>query len=197
MPHPHPESLEHNAPLPDVLRHGLDLVFCGTAPSATSARVGAYYAHGGNLFWDTLHGTGLTPVKLEPGQFWRLLDFNIGLTDLNKRESGVDATLSQGAFDPPGLRQKILTYRPRILAFTSKHGAQLYFGRRGLSYGPQVECIGTTEVWVLPSTSGSARPHWARLKVHWFELGRVVEVLRGRASAFGKIPGFSSADGRT
>ncbi|HET6586644.1 MAG TPA: mismatch-specific DNA-glycosylase, partial [Oleiagrimonas sp.] len=37
--------------LPDLLRAGLGLVFCGTAPSRRSAAEGAYYAHPGNYFW--------------------------------------------------------------------------------------------------------------------------------------------------
>ena len=158
--------------LPDVLRDGLRLVFCGTAPSRRSAQVGAYYAHGGNLFWDVLFKAGFTPTRLAPLQYRDLLDSNIGLTDLNKLQSGVDSELDAGAYDPEGLLDKVYAYRPEILAFTSKNGAKAFFGRRAVAYGRQVERIGKTVVWVLPSTSGSARPHWERLKHYWYDLGR-------------------------
>lgn len=160
------------AVLPDLLRESLRLVFCGTAPSRRSAQVGAYYAHGGNHFWDILFDAGFTPTRLAPLDYRALLDVEIGLTDLNKLQSGVDSDLEAGAFDPAGLRAKMLAYRPEILAFTSKHGAQVFFDRRSLGYGRQEERIGETVLWVLPSTSGSARPHWERLKHHWYELGR-------------------------
>ena len=156
--------------LPDLLCPQLAVVFCGTAPSSVSAARQAYYAHGGNLFWQTLYRIGLTPVQLDPQQYPQLLEFDIGLTDLNKVQSGTDAVLDPAAYDVAGLRHKILSYRPRVLAFTSKQGATVFFGRSGLAYGLQPEQVGGTAVWVLPSTSGSARPHWSRLKHHWVEL---------------------------
>ncbi|MBW8837607.1 MAG: mismatch-specific DNA-glycosylase, partial [Burkholderia sp.] len=45
--------------LPDQLKPGLKLVFCGTAAGRQSALQQAYYAHGQNKFWTTLHKTGL------------------------------------------------------------------------------------------------------------------------------------------
>ena len=41
--------------LPDVLIDGLNLVFCGTAPSKTSEAAQAYYANPRNRFWRILH----------------------------------------------------------------------------------------------------------------------------------------------
>lgn len=54
--------------LPDVLGTGLNVVFCGTAGSA-SAHAGAWYAGPGNKFWGTLHEVGFTPYRLAPSQF--------------------------------------------------------------------------------------------------------------------------------
>ncbi len=159
------------AVLPDLLQQKLDIVFCGTAASRESAARQAYYAHGGNLFWQTLHQLGLTPVQLRPEQYPQLLQYHMGLTDLNKVQSGVDAELDREAYDVVGLREKILRYRPRVLAFTSKQGASVFYGSKQLAYGRQAKLIGETMVWVLPSTSGRARPHWLRLQHHWHDLG--------------------------
>ena len=41
--------------LPDRLKPGLKLVFCGTAAGRQSALQQAYYAHGQNKFWTTLY----------------------------------------------------------------------------------------------------------------------------------------------
>lgn len=171
--------------LPDLLREGLKIVFCGTAPSSRSAQLGAYYAHGGNLFWQVLHWAGFTPVRLAPVQYRDLLGYGIGLTDLNKVQSGVDAELDVSFYDPQALAEKILFFRPRILAFTSKNGAQAFYGRGALSFGPQSESIGQTQLWVLPSTSGSARAHWPLLKHYWFELGELFRTMGGR---HGRVP---------
>src|SRR5277367_4280040 len=49
--------------VPDLLAPGLDLVFCGTAPSPASYKARAYYANPGNAFWTTLNAVGLTPER--------------------------------------------------------------------------------------------------------------------------------------
>lgn len=146
--------------LPDVLRPGLRLVFCGTAAGKRSAEEGAYYAHPGNLFWRALFQAGLTPRLLAPAEFPLLPEFGIGLTDLAKRHAGNDDELPRDAFDVPGLLSKIETYAPGILAFTSKNAARAVLGPR-LHYGAQARRLGTTRIHVLPSPSGQARGHWS------------------------------------
>ena len=148
--------------VPDVLAPGLKVVFCGTALGRVSAERRAYYAHPGNFFWRTLFAIGLTPERLAPEAYARLLDYGIGLTDLCKVHYGNDVELPADAFDVGALRGKILDYRPRILAFTSKTGAAAFLGRPTGSFalGPQSETIGDTQIWVLPSPSGQARIFW-------------------------------------
>ncbi|HET6806960.1 MAG TPA: mismatch-specific DNA-glycosylase [Frateuria sp.] len=146
--------------LPDLLRPGLALVFCGTAAGERSAREGAYYAHPGNLFWRALYEAGITPRLFTPPEYPRLLDLGIGLTDLAKRHSGNDADLPRGALDVPALRAKIERFRPCLLAFTSKAAARAALGRPIEAYGPQPEWREHTQVHVMPSPSGQARRHW-------------------------------------
>ncbi len=55
--------------LPDLIRPGLRIVFCGTAPGTVSARRGAYYAHPQNRFWRVLHEVGLTPRLVAPEDY--------------------------------------------------------------------------------------------------------------------------------
>lgn len=145
--------------LPDLLRPGLDFVFCGMAPSAESARRRAYYAHPGNRFWRTLHETGLMPRLLAPEEFRLLPERGIGFTDVNKTESGRDHALSKQALDPDAVRAKIAKFQPRFLACTSKTVGRLVLGRP-CDYGLQDETIGATKIFVLPSTSGAAVRYW-------------------------------------
>jgi mismatch-specific thymine-DNA glycosylase len=150
--------------LPDLLASGLVTVFCGSAVGAVSARLGAPYAGPGNKFWPTLAETGLTPRRFEPHEWRALVNFGIGLTDLNKTQSGSDASLSADADDPDAFVGKILDYRPRRVAFTAKRPAAVLVrhlsGRTPIAYGVQPEKIGDTELFVLPSPSGLAVRFW-------------------------------------
>ena len=145
--------------LPDVLRGGLELVFCGTAAGMRSALAGAYYAHPGNHFWFALHATGMTPRQLRPEEFRQLPDYGIGLTDVAKFHAGNDNQLPPSAFDAAALVAKIEHWQPRLLAFTSKAAARAVLGVV-THYGPTDACIGSTRLFVLPSPSGQARGHW-------------------------------------
>ena len=145
--------------LPDLLRPGLDIVFCGMAPSAESARRRAYYAHPGNRFWRTLHEVGLTDRLLAPEEFVILPGSGIGFTDVCKCERGRDSELSKEALDPGAVRRKIVKFQPRLLACTSKTAGQLVMDRT-CSYGLQDDKIGATRIFVLPSTSGAAVRYW-------------------------------------
>ena len=142
--------------LPDLLRPGLRLVFCGTAAGRASARAGAYYAGPGNSFWPTLAYVGLTPRELVPSEFELLPDYGIGLTDLCKIRHGSDAEVGTVEFDVDGLHAKVAAAEPE----------------RPVAYGVQDETFGGAEVWVLPSTSGAARGHWD--VAPWEELAQAV-----------------------
>ncbi len=162
--------LEKSGPLPDdhcvpdLLEPGLKVVFCGTALGRVSAERKAYYANPGNFFWRTLHDTGLTKERVPPEDYARLRDYGIGLTDLCKAHFGNDNELPQGALDAGALRDKILTFQPRILAFTSKTGAATFLGRPTgtVPLGFQPEMVGDTRIYVLTSPSGQARIFWRR-----------------------------------
>ena len=165
--------------LPDVLEPGLRVVFCGSAAGAVSAQRGAYYAHPQNRFWITLFETGLTPRRLAPEEFRTLPRYRLGLTDLAKHVSGSDASLPRDADDPEGLRARIETIAPHVLAFNGKRPASVFFralfGVRALDYGPQQRTVGATAIFVLPSTAPTARAFWTIAP--WRALARRVENL--------------------
>jgi double-stranded uracil-DNA glycosylase len=150
-------------PLPDVLHDllepSLQVVLCGTAASAVSAKASAYYANPQNKFWRILHETGLTPTQLQPHQFRDLLQHRIGLTDLVKTHSGMDHQVRFGADARVRLRASILKHQPKFLAFTSKTAGQTFLGGKR-AYGEQSEMLAATCIWILPSTSGAANGAW-------------------------------------
>lgn len=171
-------TAEHK--LPDVLLHGLKVVFCGTAAGAYSARVGAYYAHPHNKFWRTLYAVGLTPRLLAPHEFPLLPQYGIGLTDIAKTYAGSDKGLRREHFDPAALRHKIEHYAPRVLAFDSKNAARGFYGAqhgKAIAYGQQPQPIDSTIVFVLPSTSGAASGFWD--VTYWQALAAFVGLAHG------------------
>jgi TDG/mug DNA glycosylase family protein len=168
--------------LHDVLSYSLEVVFCGTAVGTVSAKAGAYYAHPQNKFWRILHETGLTPELLRPDQYRDLLTYRIGLTDFVKTHFGMDhqIPLSRLAeISRTRLRASVLAYGPKFLAFTSKTAGQKFLGS-AREYGEQIELIGETRIWILPSTSGAANGAWRPEVWH-----RFAEVVRSIGSLSG------------
>jgi len=162
--------------LPDVLRPGLTLVFCGTAVSRVSQARAYPYANPGNAFWPTVKKLGLFPADFDPAQFPRMIEHGIGYTDLNKTEVGVDSELSAAAFDVVSFARKMKRHRPLLIAFTSKNAGATFLGDRRIGFGLQPEKLGDSEVHVLPSPSGLARSHWNIAP--WQALARRYRALR-------------------
>lgn len=151
--------------LEDVLRPGLAVVFCGTAASAVSARVGAPYAGPGNRFWPMLHATGLTPRLLAPTEFRDAARFGVGLTDLCKTRSGSDLEVGTDAFDVARLAAAVAGVRPNVIAFTSLTAGRAALGPATV-VGPQPVAFAGTPAWVLPSPSGRAVRWWGPAPWH-------------------------------
>ena len=164
--------------LPDRLKPGLKLVFCGTAAGRQSALQQAYYAHGQNKFWTTLHKTGLTPRLFAPQDYESLWELGIGLTDIAKHVYGMDHQLPRDALGPEAvasLKTRILKAKPKILAFTSLNGGRKVMGPKAVA-GEQPHKLGDTRVFILPSPSPLAANHWD-IKP-WRALARAVAKLK-------------------
>jgi len=155
----------------DVIRPGLRVVFCGTALGAKSAQVRAYYAGPGNAFWETLWRVGLTPQRLRPAEYRKVLDYGIGLTDICKTRSGSDQEVGRKDFDVDRLIAQLERNRPGWIAFTGKNSASGAFAHP-VAYGLQEERLGGVRAFVLPSPSGAARRYWDISR--WRELAALV-----------------------
>ncbi len=143
-------------PLPDHLRPGLKVVFVGINPGLISAAAGHYYANRRNPFWRLLHESGLTPARLAPVEDARMLEFGYGLTDIVKRSSRGVGDLARREFyrGKKVLEKKLLRAQPLIVCFNSKSAVVGFFGRAAFRrFGRQPVRIGSSRVYVLPSTS--------------------------------------------
>jgi|TARA_R110000744_G_scaffold295735_2_gene405762 TDG/mug DNA glycosylase family protein len=162
--------------LKDVLTHNLDVIFCGTAKGETSARLGYYYAGPGNQFYPILYKTGLTDKLLLPSNCYDINKYKIGLTDLVHAQSGNDNQLHDQNYDIKSFKTKIVKYNPKFIAFNGKKSAAFALGFKGktnkVQYGLQSQKIGDTTLFILPSTSGSARGFWD--EGYWVELSNLI-----------------------
>ena len=163
--------------IPDVLAPGLKVVFCGTAMSKKAEENGAYYTGPGNKFWPTLRRIGLIPRDFSPFDYRRVREHGIGLTNLTDAYSGMDREIPKGAFDAESLKDKILHFQPRCLAFNGKRAAREVLGNVP-RYGPQDTVLGRTSVFVLPSTSGAASGYWD--EAPWRELAGFLITKPGK-----------------
>jgi TDG/mug DNA glycosylase family protein len=148
--------------LPERLKPGLKLVFCGTAAGRQSALQKAYYANKQNKFWRTLYDVGLTPHQFAPQGYPALSKLGIGLTDIAKFSYGMDHQLpkdSLGQSAAEALRARILKVNPRLLAFTSLKAGRTVMGKKAV-LGKQDAKIGKTVVWILSSPSPLASRYW-------------------------------------
>lgn len=60
-------------------------------------------------------------------------------------------------------RERVFQAAPRIIAFTGKKAAAVYFGTStdSLAFGLSSERLGDIKIFVLPSTSGAASRYWS------------------------------------
>lgn len=173
------------ANVPDYLRPGLDLVFVGINPGLRSAATGHHYAGPGNHFWPLLYESGLVDEPLTAEDDHRVLEWNIGLTNMVSRPSRSisDLTTEELRAGARALRRKLRRFRPRVVCFNGKRIYEVFAGHRA-SFGRQPETFEGSIVYVMPSTSARTASHQRADKLAYFrELRRIVDEVRAQGAA--------------
>ncbi len=149
----------HQESLPDILGHGLKVVFCGINPGADAAMAGHHFLGRGNRFWPVLHLAGFTPYQLAPEDDGTLLEFGLGLTAAVARPSQRADQIGAVEFAnaAPALLEKLEFYKPACIAFLGKAAYAAMTRKQELSWGEQPERFGGARVWILPNPSGLNR----------------------------------------
>ncbi|MBD3348969.1 MAG: G/U mismatch-specific DNA glycosylase [Candidatus Eisenbacteria bacterium] len=162
--------------VPDVLRKGLDIVFCGINPGLYSGAVGAHFARPGNRFWRALSDSGLTDRVLGPRDEDELLSYGLGITNLVNRATAVAAELSDEELRRGRgvLKRKIGRYRPKFVAILGIGAYRAAFEDPDARPGPQDERLHGARVWLLPNPSG-LNAHYQR-----DDLAKLFSELRER-----------------
>ena len=154
----------------DLLRPGLELVFCGYNPSLTSGLSGHHYAHPGNRFWRVLSASGITDRLYEPQDDETLLGVGIGFTNLCPRPTrrADELTREEIRSGALTLRQKLEQFRPRAVAYTGIGVYKWFRATSKATWGVQETSAvpGVTDV-VVPSPSGLNRMRFEELVEHY------------------------------
>jgi len=142
--------------VPDVIDHGLGVLFCGINPGLYSGAVQHHFARPGNRFWPTLHAAGFTPRRLGPFEERELLQFGLGITNLVGRATATADRLHNDELraGARALRQKVQRYKPRWVAFLGLTAYRVAFDRKGATIGRQDQTVAGSHVWLLPNPSG-------------------------------------------
>jgi TDG/mug DNA glycosylase family protein len=156
--------------VPDLLAPDLRVVFVGINPGRRSAAAHAHFANPRNDFWRLVHASGLTPELLGPGRQAEALRDGIGITNAALRTTPGSGDLRRADFAGAAERLARLAadLRPGMLAFVGKEAYRGAFGERP-ALGLQPRTMGSTRLFVLPSTSpaNATVPYAERLT--WFE----------------------------
>jgi TDG/mug DNA glycosylase family protein len=160
QPHRKPTKAEVLAAIgrtvPDVIRPGLTVLFCGINPGLYTAAVGHHFARPGNRFWPALHLGGFTPRVFSPYEEQELLTLGIGITNMVDRATATaDQLTNEELIAGAGpLTRKVKRYKPTFAAFVGMGAFRVAFGRPTARVGEQPDRIGETRVWLLPNPSG-------------------------------------------
>jgi double-stranded uracil-DNA glycosylase len=168
------------SPIPDLLEHGLRVLFCGINPGRVSAAAGAHFANPRNDFWRLLHAAGFTERLLAPAEQFELLREGIGVTNAASRTTPGSGDLRRADFAGAAERLELLatTLKPAWIGFVGKEAYRGTFGERP-DLGEQQRRLGETRLFVLPSTSpANAAVPWDE-RLRWFRA--LAELSRASA----------------
>ncbi len=165
--------------IPDVIAPGLVVLFVGINPGLYSGAVGHHFARPGNRFWPALYEAGFTSRLLRPDEDTTLPKWGLGITNLVARTTAAASELTTDELlrGRHILEQRVLRFAPRWTVFVGIGAYSTAYERPKVAVGPQERTIGTSQIWVLPNTSG--------LNAH-FTPARFAELFTAlRVAAFG------------
>jgi mismatch-specific thymine-DNA glycosylase len=173
--------------VPDYLRTGLKLVVVGINPGIRSGAARRHYAFRGNHFWPLMYNSGLLPVPLTHENDERVLEFDIGLTNLVDRTTrGMeDLTWDEMVAAGDVLRGKLLQYRPLVVCFNGMGIYQDFAGsKKRVELGLQPETLEGILLYVVPSSSGRTAAYQMDAKLAYYkDLKALVDRVSAEATS--------------
>jgi TDG/mug DNA glycosylase family protein len=181
-----------NQDVPDYLRPGLKLVIVGINPGLRSGATGHHYAYAGNHFWPLMYNSGLLPQPLTAFEDHRVLEYDIGLTNLVHRTSreASELTRDELAAGAEALRQKLLAFRPKVVCFNGMGIYLAFSGQKKVSLGLQTERLDGILLYVVPSSSGRTAAYQRDVKLDYY---RKLKALVDEQGHMERRPGVEAA----
>ncbi len=156
--HPTPAQLRaaRNKTVLDIIAPNLRVLFVGINPGLYTAAIGHHFGRPGNRFWPAMYAGGFTPRLFSPFESRRLLDLNLGITNLVDRATARADELSRDELQRgvKRLERKLRRYRPRFAAIVGLTSYRIAFNQRRATLGFQPDPLANSKIWVLPNPSG-------------------------------------------
>lgn len=164
--------------LPEILAHGLDVIFVGAAPSMAAAATGHYYAGGRNRFWQLLHQSGFTPRELRPEEDTQVLQFGVGLTGvlLGHISTSNDLLPIPTEEERSALFDRLELYKPRVICYNGSDVYRMCHGEEAPRWGLLDKPFGPSLQFVVHSSSGRADRWGADRLFLWRELKNLLHT---------------------
>ena len=169
----------HDAAIPDLIKPGLRVLFCGINPGLYSGATGRHFARPGNRFWPTLHQSGFTDRLLTPWDGDAMLESGLGITNLVNRTTATAAELDDAEVRAGGerLRVTVELWKPAFVAVLGVTSYRIAFRHPKAAVGRQDQPIGSATMWVLPNPSGlNAHYQLPQLATVFAELRRAADT---------------------
>ena len=144
---------------PDILTTDLKAVFCGINPPTSAEISGHNFSAPSNRFWNVLHLSGFTDVRLQPEDERRLLNYDCGITAVIHRPTRRATEVSSREFRQAKLEleERMRRFTPRSIAFLGKRAFAAMMDLGDVHLGCQPAAFGGIATWVLPNPSGLNR----------------------------------------
>jgi TDG/mug DNA glycosylase family protein len=142
--------------VPDVVKPGLRVLFCGINPGLMSGALGQHFARPGNRFWKVLYLSGFTDRVVAPSEQWSLLDRGIGITNLVPvtTRSATDLSAEQLREGAVILEKNVAQWQPAFAAVLGMQAFRTAFRQPRATIGEQVALLSGARLWLLPNPSG-------------------------------------------
>jgi TDG/mug DNA glycosylase family protein len=146
----------HNKRVPDLVAKNLIVLFAGINPGLYTAAIGRHFGRPGNRFWPALYAGGFTPRLFSPFESDRLLDLNLGITNVVDRATARADELTNEELRAGGKRlaAKVKRWSPTVVAFVGIGPYRIVSGIKDARVGLQKDLFGGSHTWVLPNPSG-------------------------------------------
>ena len=148
--------------VPDLIGHGVRLLFVGINPGLWTAASQTHFAHPGNRFYPALRLAGIIDRDIDRSEGMsdddraHLIERGIGITNIVRRTTAKASELSAAELRAGGeeLREFVRARGPLVVAIAGITAYRTAFRRPKATMGEQPDEFEGARLWVVPNPSG-------------------------------------------